>query len=171
MWDLTSPMEKGYAMAGLKRIKIYHKSGLTATRDLESQKEETATAKGNEHKEALALDNGPSSSKPVVIKIEHPAWLETKGVVDVIKSADGKLNSLLKDFKWLVVMLEVQKSNPNTTEQVCATLSLVSKVLLLMLQLVLLVCCCETAVLNSCNGFLLLRFGHGWQGQEVVGCP
>jgi len=117
-WDVSLPIEKGYAVAGLKRIKINHRSGLTSVKDLESTCEETSSAKGQEHKELLAL--GASSSSSVIIKIENPAYLEAKQSVDIIKSAEGKLNTLIKDFKWLVVLLEVQKGNPLTTEANCA---------------------------------------------------
>ena len=117
-WDVSLPIEKGYAVAGLKRIKINHRSGLTSVKDLEPTCEETSSAKGQEHKELLAL--GASGSSSVIIKIENPAYLEAKQSVDIIKSAEGKMNSLIKDFKWLVVLLEVQKGNPMTTETTCA---------------------------------------------------
>jgi hypothetical protein len=112
-WDVSLPIEKGYSLAGLKRIKITHRSGLASMKDLESTCEETSSAKGSEHKELLALGAASSS---VTIKIENPGYLEAKQSVDIIKSAEGKINTLIKDFKWLVVLLEVQKGNPLTTE-------------------------------------------------------
>ena len=172
-WDVSMPIEKGYAMAGLKRIKITHRSGLTSIKDLDSTCEEISSAKGQDHKEQLAL--GASGSSSVTIKIENPASLEAKQAVDVIKSAEGKMNSLIKDFKWLAVLLEVQKGNPMTTEASCAfpsyhcfaSLHVEAQTVFQLLQ-------CQIVLQTFCGiathfSGMFLRHGYGGQGQQVFG--
>lgn len=100
-WDMSIPLERGYAKAGLSRYSLEAVKALTSTKSEESYKEEIG------HTKSGSVNKGPGKQLELAdVKAENPLGEQLSQKITVAESGKLALEKVFSQSQDLVLALE-----------------------------------------------------------------